>query len=86
MHEYFSIICMLSFILCACNNGDIVSIIYPISFFVYGLIEYPYAPRNYWRFLTCYAVIVIVAKFIYQLPFFCGTPAYSFISDGCEEI
>ncbi len=47
---YSQQLCFLAFILNHIMNSNIVSTIYPLSIFLYGLIETPHAPKQYWKF------------------------------------
>ena len=81
-------VCALLFVINHMRNGDLLSLVYPVSLFIYTLLENPFAPKAYWNFMLSYTIIIILLKFIYQLPIFCGTPPYSIISitDGyCDS-
>ena len=81
--SHFQKICCLFFILNQVINCNLISLVYPLSLFFYALIENPIPQKSYWKFMIYYTIIIISAKFIYQLPLFCGTPAYSiFHYDG----
>ena len=71
----------LNFIL----NSDILSLILPLSVLLYSLLSSPNPSKVYWQILTFYMSAVILAKTIYQLPIFCGSPAFSIFSiDRCD--
>jgi hypothetical protein len=78
----------LAFILNICTDASIMSLIYPVSYLGYGLLEYPFTNKQYWRTLLVYSLLVITIKILYQLPFFCGYPFYSvfniFRDNYCE--
>lgn len=55
-----------------------------MSVLFYALLDSPFPNVRYWKFVMIYILIVIVLKFFYQLPIFCGTPAYTIYSiDQC---
>lgn len=78
-----------AFIINSCVDASIMSLFYPISYFGYGLIEYPFPNKYYWKTITVYALITITLKLIYQFPFFCGYPFLSafniFNENYCED-
>jgi hypothetical protein len=51
----------------------------------YMILENPIAPTTFWTFMMGFLLVVISAKFLYQLPVFCGTPEYTFYSDICSS-
>lgn len=55
----------------------ILSFLLVFGVFAYAAVEYPLPSRRYWKFTSGYIITVLFAKYIYQLPFFCGT---SFLS------
>lgn len=66
-------------------NGNLIALLLPLSAFLYALLDRPFPNVKYWKFLMLYMLIVIVFKFIYQFPIFCGSPAYTlYIVDGCS--
>ena len=69
--------CMWCFIINVVFNQSFLAMIYPFSYFLYALIENPFPPKQYWKFMSVYSGTLIVIKFIYQLPFFCGNPMFS---------
>jgi hypothetical protein len=76
---YFSL--FLNFIL----NADLISLMLPLSVLFYALLNQPMPHVNYWKGLMVYNLVVIFIKFFYQLPIFCGTPAYTWFSyDTCN--
>jgi piezo-type mechanosensitive ion channel component 1/2 len=70
-------ICFFFFIINHIVNTNLISMVYPFSLFFYALLENPIPQKGYWRFMILYTIIVILAKFIYQLPVFCDSPPYS---------
>lgn len=73
IRTHFQKVIALIFLFCFLANGDILSLIYPLSYFLYAGLEYPFPPVSYWNLMIYEVVIVISVKFLYQLPFFCGT-------------
>ncbi|KAL4498483.1 hypothetical protein ABPG72_019601 [Tetrahymena utriculariae] len=84
MQRKFQLVCGLTFSLNAINNADLVSVIYPIVYLTYCLVESPFPTRTFWKLIMYYTILIITLKFLYQLPVFCGTPPYTFflLSDG----
>lgn len=65
-------------------NANLLSLVLPLSACFYGLLDHPVANIKYWKLLMVYILSVIAAKFIYQLPIFCGSPPYSiFTVENC---
>ena len=69
----------LSFLLNHVINADILSVIFPLTMFFYGVLE-ANPSRKFFSYLVGYTLIILWAKLLYQLPIFCGTPALSFIT------
>jgi PAS domain S-box-containing protein len=63
------------FILSLLINGDLVSLVVPLSILFYALAEYPYAPKGYWMTVLAYLLVVMSLKCLYQLPLFCTDTA-----------
>lgn len=74
IYSKIEIIIVVTFIINMCMDASIISMVYPISYFGYALLEYPFTNKFYWKFLTIYSLITIVLKLFYQLPFICGYP------------
>ncbi len=78
----------IAFIIDQCYDASVISIVYPISYFAYALIEYPFPSRYYWRYMIYYSISIISIKLFYQLPFFCGYPFLAmfniFSENHCE--
>lgn len=72
----------LNFIL----NANLISLFPALSSLVYALLDYPSANVKYYKFLMIYMLVIVAVKFLYQLPLFCGTPAYEFFSvEACDS-
>ena len=89
LYSNVEFILVLAFIINACIDASIMSIIYPLIYFGYGLIEYPFPGKFFWKVLIVYSLITITVKLAYQFPFFCGYPFYSlfniFNDSYCES-
>lgn len=48
-----------------------LSVVYPVSLFVYAALASPRPPKTYWRVILVYASIVLCLKFLFQLSFLC---------------
>ena len=87
IQSHFEIIILIIFVINHIKNTNLVSLVYPFSFFLYAMIEYPYPSKNYWKLILTYTIAIIVIKFIYQVPIFCGSPAYTLsTSNSCQNI
>ena len=49
---------------------SILSLFYPLSIFLYALLEYPRPKKTYWNICLLYTVIMIAIKYIVQLQLF----------------
>ncbi len=74
IYSKIEIIIVVAFLINMCMDASVISMVYPISYFGYALLEYPFTNKYYWKFLTIYSLITIVLKLFYQLPFICGYP------------
>jgi hypothetical protein len=66
-----SMLCYLFFIINAAVNADIISLFYPLSMFLYALLETPRPHKLYWNTVFVYAALTILIKFFYQFSIFC---------------
>lgn len=66
-----SALCYLCFVINCAVNSDIISLFYPISMFLYALLETPRPHKLYWNTVFVYAAITILIKFFYQISIFC---------------
>lgn len=48
------------------------------SIFSYAIVEYPLPSRRYWKILILFEVVLLLLKYIYQLPFFCPSDSSVF--------
>lgn len=60
-------------------NADVLSLVFPLSMFCYGLLEVQ-PSRRFFTYLTGYTLAVLFAKLFYNLPIFCGTPPFTLVS------
>ena len=65
-HWLVYIVMILDHISCA----SILSLFYPLSIFLYAIMEYPRPKKRYWNICLLYTVILITIKFIVQLELF----------------
>lgn len=81
---------VIAFIINHCIDASIMSMVYPISYFGYGLVEYPFTNKYYWKIMIVYSLITITIKLVYQFPFFCGYPflaVFNIFQDNyCEYV
>ena len=59
-------------------NANIISMVFPLSLLLYGAIDSPRPSSKFVDAVIVYTLLVITAKFLYQLPIFCGTPPFTF--------
>jgi hypothetical protein len=77
IYSNIEIIIIFAFIINHCIDASIMSLIYPITYLGYGMIEYPFTNKHYWKWMIIYSLLIITIKLIYQLPFFCGYPSFA---------
>ena len=70
-------ICYLLMIINHIINDNILSLVFPLSLFLYALLENPIPLKGYWKFIIFYTVLIIIVKFLYQFPIFCGSPPFT---------
>ena len=63
----FTWVCYFFMILDHMLNGDVITLIYPISIFCYALLEYPRPKNYYWIGCLFYTMIILFIKFILQI-------------------
>lgn len=61
--EFF---CYLAMIICMIMNGSILSLVYPISIFIYALLEEKRPRKGYWLFILNFTAGVLILKFLFQ--------------------
>ncbi len=84
--SHFDKVCFLFFIINHLVNGSLLSLLYPMSIFLYALLENPVPLKKYWKAMIIYSFVQILLKFIYQLPIFCGTPAFTLVDFESAQI
>lgn len=57
---------------------NLISFFLLLTVFAYAIVEYPTPSRKYWKFLIWYVSIIMLAKYLYQLPFFCSSSSSEF--------
>lgn len=58
--------CYMFMVICMIMNGSILSLIYPISIFIYALLEEKRPGKFYWIVILNYTAIILVLKFMFQ--------------------
>jgi len=88
VYSNVEIFLVIAFIINTCLDASIMSMAYPISYFGYALLEYPFPHKTYWKAMIIYSLMIITIKLVYQFPFFCGYPFLSifniFQENYCE--
>ena len=69
-------ICYLLMIATFCLNTNLISMVLPLSIFLYAKIDYPKPSKKYWNAIMIYVIITIALKYLVQLPIFCDSPAW----------
>jgi hypothetical protein len=49
----------------------VLSVIYPVSLFIYAALAAPRPTKTYWRLVLAYSSVVVCLKFLFQLSFLC---------------
>mmetsp|Transcript_29083 Transcript_29083/g.28071 ORF Transcript_29083/g.28071 Transcript_29083/m.28071 type:complete len:154 (+) Transcript_29083:769-1230(+) len=77
---YFSIIVMFVF------STNVVSVVLALAILLYSLVDHPVPRMGFWQALMVYLFVEIAAKFVYQFPIFCNSPAYTLYAlDVCSN-
>ena len=63
--------CFLAMIVNQIAYANLISLVYPVAVFAYGLFESPRPTKQFWRAILLYANVVLVTKFLFQLSIFC---------------
>jgi len=66
-------------------NTNLLSLQFPLALFLYGIIESPQPSSGFFRFQLGYVLLLLVFKFLYQLPIACGSPPLSFRSSSISS-
>ena len=66
----------LTFLLNHMLNGDLLSLVFPLTMFGYALLEET-PNRRFFTILSWYTLVVLWLKMLYQLPIFCSSPAFT---------
>jgi hypothetical protein len=66
-HNNFELIVYFFMILNNMMNGNLISLVYPLIVFCYGLLSYPRSKNTFWKTIFIYASAVILFKFLIQL-------------------
>lgn len=69
--SYSDLLVYFCLILNAMISSNALALVYPLSLFLYALIEYPKPNKKYFRFLWGYTTFLLCLKFLYQFKVFC---------------
>ena len=79
--------CYFFMVICMIMNGSLLSAVYPISIFIYALLEEKRPSKNYWIIMLYFTSIVLVLKFIFQTyPFSSWITAEFVTNDGVNNV
>ena len=65
-------------------NASLLSLPYALSLFLYGLLESPRPGARFFSLLLGYTLLLLLLKFVYQLPVVCGSPPLAFRSAAVD--
>lgn len=91
IQEQSRFVCYFTMILNHIINASIISIVYPFVVFGHALLlPDPKPTKRFWKSMLMYTILVIIAKFLFQIPIFCICDgetglSYSFY-DVCETL
>jgi len=71
MVSFSDLLVYFSLILNVMLSSNILSLMYPISLFLYALVETPKPNKKYFRFLWGYTTFLLCIKFLFQFRIFC---------------
>ena len=66
-----------------CQQATLINLMMPLSALFFALLENPSPTYKYWRFVSIYVLVAIMAKLVIQLPVFCSSPAFAMYN--CNE-
>ena len=66
----FHWLCYIMMIIDHMSSPSLLSLFYPLSIFLYAILEYPRPTKTYWSLCLLYTVVLISLKFIIQLQLF----------------
>jgi len=66
-----SMLCYLFFMINCAVYSDLISLFFPLSMFLYALLETPRPHKLYWNTIFVYTALIITVKFFYQFSLFC---------------
>ena len=66
----FHWLCYIAMIVDHISSASLLSLFYPLSIFLFAIMEYPRPRRAYWNICLIYTVILIAVKYIVQLELF----------------
>ena len=67
-------------------NGSILSLVYPISIFIYALLEEKRPRKGYWLFILNFTAVVLIFKFLFQTYPISTWVSGSFIPEGKDRV
>ena len=81
--EFF---CYLMMIVCMIMNGSLLSLVYPISIFIYALLEEKRPGKGYWILILNFTAAVLIAKFLLQTYPFSRWVTAEFVPSGNDTV
>lgn len=66
-----NIICYLALVVNHAAYASVLSVVYPVSLFIYAALAAPRPTKTYWRLVLAYSSVVVCVKFLFQLSFLC---------------
>ena len=67
-------------------NANLLSLPLPLALFLYGIVESPQPSARFFRLLLSYVLLLLLLKFLYQLPIVCGSPPLTFRSSSVDDL
>ena len=55
---------------------SLLTLIYPLSLFIYALLDQPFCSTIYVKFILYYSIFITILVFFFQMPFFCGNQLF----------
>lgn len=59
-------LCYLFMVICMIMNGSLLSLVYPVSIFIYALLEEKRPGKGYWLIMLNFTAAVLILKFLFQ--------------------
>ena len=67
LKENFEYVCYFFMIINHFKNCSLISVVWPILVFIFGITQYPRPEKLYWKLCMIYCSSVIIVKFFFQL-------------------